>query len=231
MVEGGFSLVAVVGRDVRGSFDTASVTDAGCSCGTLVADRARCIAAAEGTLGIGGATECDRLGLASCEFCLDRRPPVLVAVGGASCFNEGRMGDVFRDVRGLLPAEGGIEGTRLLDVFLRNAGTDVVAVFADVDCDEPSLLASFWVGRREEGSDVSGWPVIVGGTDSCLFVAMMMTMLLGLRAAVGSDTRLYEPRRVVPIAGDGRTLVLQRRSNVIKGAPLFRRHDRLAGGL
>jgi len=74
---------AGVFRDVRGSLDTASVTGPGWSCGTVLAESARWIAAADGTEG----TECadgvmdgGRLGLASWLFFLDLRPPALDVV-------------------------------------------------------------------------------------------------------------------------------------------------------
>jgi len=79
-----------------GSLDTASVTAPPGNCGTLLADNALCIAAADG--------------------CVEK-------LGGPEGRESLRMGDVFREVRGLAPADGDEEcGSRLLEDCLRRVG-------------------------------------------------------------------------------------------------------------
>ena len=80
-----------------GSFDTASETAPPCSCGTLAADSARCIAAADG--------------------CVEMR-----VEGGC-----GRVGEVFLDVFGLVPFDDDVIGTRLLDGCFRSVGVGPAA--------------------------------------------------------------------------------------------------------
>jgi len=72
------------------------------------------------------------LGLASWLFFLDLNP-TLVDVCDISCFKDGRMGDVLREVCGLLLAETGADGARLLEGFFRSVGTDAL--------DDASLLS------------------------------------------------------------------------------------------
>lgn len=70
----------------------------------MAAESARCIAAAEGCVDMGVVKDCGRLSF--------------------------RIGELFRDVCGLEPADGDDRGTRLLDGCFRNVGG------AGVDCDE-----------------------------------------------------------------------------------------------
>jgi len=98
-----------------GSLETASVTGPDdCKDGTFAADNALCIAAAEGCVDICAASDCGRLSL--------------------------RIGELFRDVCGLFPAEGDKEA-RLLERCFRNCGTGVVC--PDVDADEACRC---WLG-------------------------------------------------------------------------------------
>lgn len=85
------------------SLDTASVTaPPPDNCGTLLADNALCIAAADG--------------------CVEK-------LGGPEGRESLRMGDVLREVRGLAPADGEEEcGSRLLEDCLRSVGGLAVVV-------------------------------------------------------------------------------------------------------
>ena len=79
-----------------GSFDTASDMEPCCSCGTAAADKALWIAAAEGCVDIGVV-----------------RGPGLLSL---------RIGEVFREVRGLVPAGDAVCGIRLPEGVFRSCG-------------------------------------------------------------------------------------------------------------
>lgn len=93
-----------------GNFDTASLTAEPfcCRCGTLDADNARWIAAADG--------------------CVDK---ALGTSGGLSW----RMGEAFLDVRGLAPGAGdAVNGVRFVDADFLSVGTDDPEDEECVDC-------------------------------------------------------------------------------------------------
>lgn len=120
----------------RGSLDTASdtVVPGCCNCGTLDAESARCIAAAEGCV----------------ESVLDS--------AGALSF---RSGDVLRDVRGLCPAAGeDVAGGSVVDEDFLNVDTDPPD---DAPEDDGDFFVSFFVplafAPLPVGSAVSGWPL------------------------------------------------------------------------
>lgn len=79
-----------------GRRDTASDTPPACNCGAFAADSALCMAAADGWVEMGVERGCGRLSF--------------------------RTGEVLRDVRGLVPANGEPTGRRLLDGCFRNGG-------------------------------------------------------------------------------------------------------------
>ena len=114
------------------------------------------------------------LGLASWLFFLDRRPDVLEAAWVASCLMLGRIGDEFRDVRGLLPVDGGREAIRLFDGCFCKVGIEVEDVVSRFSVGLTSLCVL--VRDTCAGSAVSERPVIEA-VDVCpsFFDAMVTT--------------------------------------------------------
>jgi hypothetical protein len=88
-----------------GGFETPSATPVACSCGAFAADKALCIAAADG---------CDELGVDS-------------GCGRLSF----RMGDALRDVLGLFPADG-LCCTKLFEGCFFNSGAEPFDVVEDI---------------------------------------------------------------------------------------------------
>lgn len=118
----------------RGNFDTASDTDP-CNCGTLAADSARWIAAAEGT-----------------EGCRD----------GLLSF---RPGELFREESGLAPADGDFNGNRLFEGCFRSCGMGVVEEDCERTAlglrRAAAVFAFPGVGvGAAPGSAVSSWPLM-----------------------------------------------------------------------
>ena len=128
---------AASGRFCAESLDTASVTEFGdwaccacCSWGMLAADRARWMAAAEGTVEVGVDRAGARWGLVSWLLCLERNTPALVCTdeaGGVPCCRMAeRTGEGFLDDLGLSD----VKGTNVAEACFRRVGME------DMDVDE-----------------------------------------------------------------------------------------------